>query len=393
MALVLNYFPNLCDHCKTLCHSKNECFHLHLHLHLRKSVPIKPRIVEDNVNLVPPCQPVGLINVSENVTNPVYNNIPNGINSNPSSSLNKLISPDDSLNKLKGGDKGKQVFNEDPSEGSRGLTPSANSVSNWEGDINSFNKGYSYINIDKFGDLNLVNVAKDKGIHNIFFYLFWSLWLNLLSLSLIKGLHFVVVYVLRLCFNGWFGFSLLAIIRVVVWAYAIICIVPSLVTQNDANAIAIISSTYMQNDYVSNDINLLTHNSSIPLIEHEVDIGPNIVIQLPIEEGGRNLEDGEIVTIVHSSSLDKCNVELVERENGFLEDDGMFIEGDCPQMTAIRDHPSGSKNFTSSYYNSDVFTDTEDMNITAKNFTRDDNDLSFFKVRSKRGRKPKSISL
>ncbi|KAI0488535.1 hypothetical protein KFK09_028371 [Dendrobium nobile] len=112
-----------------------------------------------------------------------------------------------------------------------------------------------------------------------------------------------------------------------------------------------------------------------------------MAIQVPCKEGERidiPLEEGEFVSMEHDSPISKCIEELVVRNHDTIEDDGMFMEDECPQQTIQREHPRGSKTLSTSYYNSDALTDTEDMHIAAKCFAMDDNDFSFSKVHSKR---------
>ncbi|KAI0492099.1 hypothetical protein KFK09_026364 [Dendrobium nobile] len=150
------------------------------------------------------------------------------------------------------------------------------------------------------------------------------------------------------------------------------------------------SCTFNQNVYESNGI-MLTSTSSYPLNKHEV-----FAIQVPWEEDEMNdvpLEDGEFVSMQNGYPIFKCIEVLVVRNRDPIKVDSMFMENEFPQHTSLSEHSSVSKTFSTTYYNSDVLTDTKDMQIAAKYFAKDDNDFSFSKVHSKRGRKPKHISL
>ncbi|KAI0496347.1 hypothetical protein KFK09_022663 [Dendrobium nobile] len=85
------------------------------------------------------------------------------------------------------------------------------------------------------------------------------------------------------------------------------------------------------------------------------------------ERNGNQLEEGEVVLVEVLPSLGEGK--------GVMEEDGMFMEDEYPQQIShVELH---SKTPSTSCYNSDAFTDMEDMGLVAKCFPKDDNDLSF----------------
>ncbi|KAI0498698.1 hypothetical protein KFK09_019588 [Dendrobium nobile] len=93
-------------------------------------------------------------------------------------------------------------------------------------------------------------------------------------------------------------------------------------------------------------------------------------------------------------SIEDKGKSVVQGNDGFLtslEDGVFYIEND-----RFSKGPSGDLNdktmLLSDLYHSDAYTDTE-IDILAKCYAREDNDLSFSKGHSKRGRKPRNVIL
>ncbi|PKU64474.1 hypothetical protein MA16_Dca008397 [Dendrobium catenatum] len=69
-----------------------------------------------------------------------------------------------------------------------------------------------------------------------------------------------------------------------------------------------------------------------------------------------------------------CFKEPVMKATNNWEEDGRFMEDDCPNFHRVHSNDSMTPS-TSNYY-SDALTDTEEMHIAAKCFSKDDNDTS-----------------
>ncbi|KAI0516027.1 hypothetical protein KFK09_008699 [Dendrobium nobile] len=112
-----------------------------------------------------------------------------------------------------------------------------------------------------------------------------------------------------------------------------------------------------------------------------------VVQENEIEANDIPLEEGEFISMENSPPLGKCieGLDVMDKDN--MEDDGMFMEDDCPQQISQRVQQNDSMTPSTSHYNSDTFTDTEDFRIVVKYFAKDDNDINFIKVHRKRGRK------
>ncbi|PKU67293.1 hypothetical protein MA16_Dca021245 [Dendrobium catenatum] len=103
------------------------------------------------------------------------------------------------------------------------------------------------------------------------------------------------------------------------------------------------------------------------------------------EKTNVSCEEGEISPILHplanSATLKGTSIQGIEN----LSDDGKLMEDDGSTLNLEGKSP------THSHYNSDAFTDYEDMDINAKCHAMSDNDKSYSKVRSKKGRKLKNV--
>ncbi|PKU80089.1 hypothetical protein MA16_Dca021716 [Dendrobium catenatum] len=124
-----------------------------------------------------------------------------------------------------------------------------------------------------------------------------------------------------------------------------------------------------------------------PIVEQE---NISLYVHLIGEEDDNtnfSLEEGEFSPTLLPKATSATLKELGFKVNDNWSDDGKFMEDDGSTLHLEGKTPNHSN------YNSDAFTDTEDLDINAKCHARDDNDNSYIKVQSKKGRKPKHVVL
>ncbi|PKU81798.1 hypothetical protein MA16_Dca003814 [Dendrobium catenatum] len=92
------------------------------------------------------------------------------------------------------------------------------------------------------------------------------------------------------------------------------------------------------------------------------------------------MEEGEFVPLVSRGHNSTCLKDLEAKGDANWDEDGKFMEDDSPTLlkgTGIDGNTISSPNFAS-----DALSDSEDMNMEARCFTKDDHDSSFIKFQS-----------
>ncbi|PKU82923.1 hypothetical protein MA16_Dca006221 [Dendrobium catenatum] len=151
------------------------------------------------------------------------------------------------------------------------------------------------------------------------------------------------------------------------------------------------------------NINPLSHIDSDPLNVNDQNFVPILNNESLFVES--HLEDVLVNTTVQEDEiLQKCcyysgplseqsgkKVGTVVLNETNVEGGVIFEERDLPRSKGKFGMSYENSFPINDYYNSDVFTDIEDMDMLAKCFARDDNDASCTKSHRRRGRKPKAM--
>jgi len=125
---------------------------------------------------------------------------------------------------------------------------------------------------------------------------------------------------------------------------------PNIHTYNDV-IVDLIRSCMINTNLLNLNGNMLSHNLYNPLNEQENEIEAIEIL----------LEEGELVSIKNISPLKKGIECIAVRDKFNMEDDGMFMEDECPQQISQGFQRSDSKTPSTSHYSSDTFSYAEDM--------------------------------
>ncbi|PKU72358.1 hypothetical protein MA16_Dca006358 [Dendrobium catenatum] len=162
-------------------------------------------------------------------------------------------------------------------------------------------------------------------------------------------------------------------------------------TENENNVVNVLEN---MNTSLDCNIAIPVHNAN-DVMDSIVEQG-NISVYLHLigeedENTNLTLEEGEISPTFLPKATSATLKDSAFKVNDNWSDDGKFMEDDGSSLHLEIANEGKTPNHSN--YNSDAFTDTEDLYINAKCHARDDNDNSYIKVLSKSGRKPKHVVL